>query len=52
MIIKQLKTSNAQPFIKAIKEVRKIMTSQDLSPLDKLYKMQSLSIMNHFEINC
>ena len=51
-IILQLRQSVGQiPFLKAMKEIQRIFTSQDISPLDKLYKLQKLSIMNHFEIN-
>ena len=63
MILKQLRESasdkgvslNSQdktiskPFSKAITEIRQISESEKLSPLEKLFEMQSLSIMDHFE---
>jgi len=40
-----------KPFEKAILEFQNIMTSAQMSPLDKLYKLQYLSLMDHFERN-
>ena len=37
------------PFQKAINEFRDIMTSSSNSPLEKLYKLQNLNIMEYFE---
>lgn len=39
------------PFQKAINEFREIMMSSSFSPLEKLYKLQTLNIMDYFEKN-
>jgi hypothetical protein len=48
-IIMKCKKKNQKPFTKAIMEFKSIMTSTVLSPLEKLYRMQYLSILDGYD---
>lgn len=48
-ILDMCKKSKEMPFKKAVIEFQAIMGSSNLSPLDKLYKLQYLSVTDHFQ---
>ena len=48
-IIIKCKKKNQKPFTKAIMEFKSIMSSSVLSPLEKLYRLQYLSILEGYD---
>ena len=48
-IIIKYKKKNQKPFTKAIMEFKSIMSSSVLSPLEKLYRLQYLSILEGYD---
>lgn len=48
-IVNVANRTKVTPFQKAINEFRDIMTSSSNSPLEKLYKLQNLNIMEYFD---
>lgn len=51
MIIENSKETKQRPFLRAVYELRGIFGSSHLTPLEKLYKLQTLDVMAHFEQN-